>query len=195
MSYNRNRIKGTFMLMIVLGTTIFTQPLQTIKDIPDGWQRGLEMGAFSATLFTAGCGYALLKRHEGDPEVTKNYQDMGISMKQHRAAHKTGSVMALSLYMASAWQLYKINLNRDHLEFRHKAHNTIFLTTIGGVVSAGIVGALSSNAYRNGHSQLVGDYARLMKQISYSTLAIGFADLILFGRHDNASIIGVKINF
>jgi hypothetical protein len=183
------------MLMTVLGTTIFAQPLQTTKDIHDGWQRRFEVGAFASTLFTAGCGDDLLKRHDGDPVVSKNYQDMGISMKQHRTAHKTGSVMALSLYMVSAWQLYKINLNRDHLEFRHKAHNNLFLTTIGGVVSAGIVGALSSNAYRNSHPQQAGDYARLMKQIGYATLAVGFADIVLFGRHDNTSIIGVKINF
>lgn len=35
------------MMVIILSTSIFAQSLSTIKDIPDGWQRWLEVGGFA----------------------------------------------------------------------------------------------------------------------------------------------------
>ncbi|UCH09627.1 MAG: hypothetical protein JSU61_10425 [Fidelibacterota bacterium] len=156
-------------------------------------QRLAEVGAFVATVFTVGCGTDLLARKLGDPAVEQNYVDMGITYGSHRTAHTSGSIVAASLYLASGYQLYKANRLRESLAFRHKAHNALFLSSVTGLVVSGVTGRLCTLAYERGDDAAARDYARIMEKTGWLAMTLGFADLMLFGRKDNATIIGIKI--
>jgi len=188
-------IRLVLTLLVIIDSPLFSQAPEPGNAQREKWQRNLEMGAFAAVFFAAGCGADLLARREGDAVVEQNYRDKGIGLNLHRTVHGAASVAGMSLYLVSAWQLYQVNQTREQPEFRHKAHNTLFTATVTGVTAAGILGILSANAFRNGDSGQGKDYARIMKRIGFATLSIGFADIVLFGRPDNATIFGVKINF
>ena len=181
------------ILLLILNNQAFSQQSELKKDISDGWHRWLQIGGITATLFAAGCGTDLLNRHKGDPWTIDTYKN--ISMNTHRNVHAFASATALGLYLSSGWELYRINQKRKALQFRHKAHNTLFVSTIAGLITTGTFGFLSSKAYHDGNDSDGQKYADAMKTISVTTLALGFTDIALFGWHDNASIVGLKIRF
>jgi len=119
---------------------------------------------------------------------------MGISYDSHRIAHLRGSIAATSLYFASGYQLYKTNRLRESLAFRHKAHNVLFLTTVTSLIVSGVTGRLCTLAYEQDDDGAALDYARIMENADWLSMTLGFVDLILFGRKNNATITGIKIN-
>ena len=176
-------------LVMVSSTLAETPPTQTREGVPDGWHGWLSYGAYPALTFTAGCGSDLLTRRQG------KRLDYDVSLSTHRATHGIASGVATSAYLASAWQLHKVNTQRDKLEFRHTAHNVLFLTGVGSVVAVGVFGFPSSHEYSNGNDERGERHAEVMQTMGHIALAVDLGDLVLFERHDNASLIGYKIRF
>lgn len=194
MKLSNFRFKSLILILVlILNNQTFSQQNELKTDVSDGWHRWLQIGGVTATLFTAGCGADLLNRHEGDPETIDTYKN--ISMNTHRSVHAFASAAAFGLYLTSGWELYKINQNRERLKFRHKAHNTLFVSTVAGLITSWVLGFLSSKAYHDGNDTDGHKYAEAMNAVGMTTLALGFTDIVLFCGHDDASIIGLKIRF
>lgn len=165
-----------------------------LADAPDdGWHRALTWAAVPALMLAAGCGNDLLARREGDAEVAAIYEN--ISMSSHRLAHASFAGAASALYVASGYELYRLNRQRDQPALRHHAHNAAFGALALATGTAGVLGLLSTRAYDRGDAARGRDRAEAMRAAGYVALGTAFADLVLFGGHDNATIFGYTIRF
>lgn len=161
----------------------------------DGWQRGLEAGAALATVIAVGCGQGLMARLDGDAATEKSYSDQGISYGQHRGVHAALGALALGLDLTAAWQQLRIDRERGRREFRHLAHASLFWSSVATLAASAALGITAGQLHRNGNRDAAHGLAIAMEVATFTSLGSGVLDLMLFGGHDNATIIGYKVGF
>lgn len=161
----------------------------------DGWQRALEVGAFLAAAISVGCGQGVLARLDGDATVEKSYSDRGISFSQHRTVHAVLGGLALGFDLLSGWQQLRIDRERGPRAFRHTAHASLFWSTVAALAASAALGIAAGQVHRSGDRDTAQGLAIAMQVASYASLGTSALDLILFGGHDNATIVGYKLAF
>ncbi len=169
-----------YTIRILLSLIIVTAPLisQSVEQ-RERLHRNLEIGAFAAVFFAAGCGNDLLARREGDMTVENNYRANNIDLNLHGTVHGMASITGLSLYLVSARQLRELNRERGETGRLDQIHNALFTGTVAGMTTAAVLGMLSRQAFQRDEADKGSDYARLMRQAGYIGLSLGFTDLIL----------------
>ncbi|MGB8296454.1 MAG: hypothetical protein WCG85_13585 [Polyangia bacterium] len=158
------------------------------REPADGWQRGLEIGGVVADFVNLGCGLEMLRRQErkewGSGEYNKN-RDWHIGL----------AATAGGINLLAAWQQWEINRQRTSFEFRHIAHNALFWTNIAALVASAALGIASAEARGNGHLDAAHALGVAMEATGFLSLGSAIADVIFFGGHDNATIVGPRLAF
>jgi hypothetical protein len=187
-------------LTILLGsTTAYAQDdattIRKAVEPADAWQRGLQAGATVATFIAVGCGRAAMARLDGDAATEKSYSDRGISFSQHRGVHAALGALALGLDLTAAWQQLRIDRERGKREFRHVAHASLFWSSVTALAASAALGIASGQLHRSGDRDVAHGLAIAMQVTGYASVGSSALDLLLFGGHDNATIIGTKLAF
>lgn len=97
--------------------------------------------------------------------------------------------------MTAARQQLRIDRERGKREFRHRAHASLFWSSVATLAASATLGIAGGEFHGSGDRDTAHGLAIAMQVAAYASFATGVIDLVFFGGHDNATIIGYKLAF